>query len=132
MKRDMDFIRHLLLQIEEGTKTFTVIDQQYATALGMDDDRAMTTDEAEKYDYHLNQLALSDFVSFHKTSGGLWLVEHMTPAGHDFLDAVRDPRIWKQTKVATKKAGGFTLDMIKEVATELVKKGAIAYLGLKV
>ena len=46
----------------------------------------------------------------------------LTPAGHDFLDSVRDPETWAKTKKAAVGAGGFTLDLLKDLAKGFLKK----------
>jgi hypothetical protein len=53
-------------------------------------------------------------------SGG-FVARKLTWAGHDFLDSVRDPKIWSATKDKVKKAGGFTIDIIAGAAKETIK-----------
>jgi hypothetical protein len=36
----------------------------------------------------------------------------LTAAGHDYLDTIRDPEIWRQTKEGARAAGGFTIEML--------------------
>ena len=45
----------------------------------------------------------------------------LTWDGHDFLDSVRDEEIWRRTKEGAKAAGGFTFDIIKDLAKGLIK-----------
>ena len=56
---------------------------------------------------------------FHQ--GGDVAVRNLTSEGHDFLDSVRDPEIWRRTKAGAVKAGGFTVDILKELAKSLIK-----------
>ena len=46
----------------------------------------------------------------------------LTWAGHDLLDSVRDPKIWAKTKHGALAAGGFTVDLLKDLAKGFVKK----------
>ncbi len=46
----------------------------------------------------------------------------LTWEGHDFLDSVRDPKIWAKTKDGALAAGGFTVDLLKDLAKGFVKK----------
>ena len=55
----------------------------------------------------------------------------LTWAGHDYLDAVRDPEIWKQTRAGAEKVGGFTIDLLKELAKGLIKKKIEEHTGVK-
>jgi hypothetical protein len=55
----------------------------------------------------------------------------LTPRGHDFLDSVRDPAIWHETKEGVKKAGGFTLELLGALAKGLVVKKIEHHTGIK-
>ena len=41
---------------------------------------------------------------------------------HDFLDSVRDPETWAKTKKAAAGAGGFTVELLRDLAKGFVKK----------
>ena len=59
----------------------------------------------------------------HSPSGELIRFRSLTWAGHGFLDAVRDPEIWVETKrSASVAAGGFTMDLLRDLATNFIKK----------
>lgn len=45
----------------------------------------------------------------------------LTYAGHDLLDAIRDPEVWRRTKAAAGATGAWTLDLLKDLATAYVK-----------
>jgi len=51
--------------------------------------------------------------------------------GHDFLDSVRSPEVWKKTKKGAEAAGGFTVDLLKDLAKGFVKKQIEEYTGVK-
>lgn len=47
----------------------------------------------------------------------------LTSQGHDYLDAIRDQGIWAKTKdVVAKTGGSATLEIVKALATGLLKK----------
>ncbi|MBY5592690.1 DUF2513 domain-containing protein [Rhizobium leguminosarum] len=50
------------------------------------------------------------------------LPTRLTWSGHDFLDTVRDPAIWKKTKEGALSAKGFTLDLLQDLAKGFIKK----------
>ncbi|RJP38138.1 MAG: DUF2513 domain-containing protein [Phycisphaerales bacterium] len=53
---------------------------------------------------------------------------HMLWAGHDFLDAAREPTRWTRAVERVKKAGGpMTLEILKEVLIAIAREG----LGLR-
>lgn len=110
MKRDPDLLRAILLWCEDNLP-------------GPYQDGELTVDDfsSEQVTYHLMLLVqdglidgtdVSTISSFCTEYFPRWL----TPAGCDYLDQIRDPKIWKQTKSAAKEAGGFSLDLLKELA----------------
>lgn len=50
-------------------------------------------------------------------------------AGHEFLDSVRDPEIWRKTKDGATKVGSWSLKLLGEMATGFVRAKAVE-LGL--
>ena len=52
-------------------------------------------------------------------------------AGHDFLDAVRDPEIWVRTRKGAEHVKGFTLDLLKDLAKGFLKKQLEEYTGVR-
>jgi hypothetical protein len=57
--------------------------------------------------------------------------QSLTWEGHDFLDSVRDPKIWAKTKSGALAAGGFTVDLLKELAKGFIKKQIEERTGVK-
>jgi hypothetical protein len=51
--------------------------------------------------------------------------------GHDFLDAVRDSKIWEKTKSGAAAAGGFTMELLRDLAKGFVRKQIEEYTGVK-
>ena len=126
MKRDMDLVRELLLKIE-GLKErggFKDVLPDSINAEGI-----------QKFAEHLHMLideaGLVSGRSAHTVLGKNWLNLRLTWSGHDFLDSIRDPKIWDKTKQGAEAAGGFTLDLLKDLAKGLVKKQIEDYTGVK-
>jgi hypothetical protein len=119
MKRDMDLIRELLLKLE----ALPIRRGGMVTISPDADELAVPGHDADQIDYHLLQICKSGFID----EGGLRPMvgigfRCLTPAGHDFLDSVRDPETWAKTKKAATSAGGFTLDLLKDLAKGFIKK----------
>ena len=115
MKRDMDLVRAILLAVEEH-------------------DHGFAPDDLEIDGFTEEQIAYHAFIMM---EGGLLegidmttrgsespeaAIRHLTWAGHEFLDAAREPARWNQAKEVIKKVGGATLAVWTAVLTELVKK----------
>ena len=63
---------------------------------------------------------------------GMVFFGKLTWAGHDFLDAVRDPAIWAKTKAGATAAGGFTFDLLKGLAKGFMKKQIEELMGVQI
>ncbi len=132
MKRDLDFIRELLLKIENGQTSFNCLDTDTAAVLRRPPaEGGSTKEEAEKLTEHLDLLKQAGFIEIMLRSGSGHYVTRLTWEGHDFLDSIRNPKIWEKTKKSVEGAGGFTIDLLKDLAKGFVKKQIEEYTGIK-
>lgn len=125
MKRDMDLIRELLIAIEQ--------DPQYnATdlfAFNEPADLGITSRSVDEVAYHLQMLIDSGLITGKRSMTPIYGA--LTMAGHDFLDSVRDSAIWTKTKETASQAGGFSLRLLGEIATGLIKTQVEKHTGVK-
>jgi hypothetical protein len=124
LKRDMDLVRELLLKIEEAPPR-----SSWKAIVTTKDD-----DEGEKALWHLALIEEGGLVrSTPVYIQGFRLPENLelTWEGHDFLDSIRDPKIWEATKKGADAAGGFTIDLLKDLAKGLVTKQIEDWTGVK-
>lgn len=131
MKRDMDLIRVILMDIEANENIngkFTISDADFGatgadrTALQYHLRLLMDAGYIEGKD--LLQSAKDSKLDVHRMmveEGAPILVTRMTWDGHDFLDTVRDSKVWEKTKDALQGVGGVGIDTIKDVAKEIGK-----------
>ncbi|MEN9854989.1 MAG: hypothetical protein RL186_937 [Pseudomonadota bacterium] len=118
MKRDDDLIRDILFKMEASEYSDYVV----SLALG-----PSTEDEDDLEYYHLQLLSDAGFVLENINDRGVF---RLTNQGHDYLNAIRDGKIWNKTKIAAKAVGGGTFDILKEIATSYVKAELKARIGL--
>ena len=104
MKRDMDMVRDLLLQIE-GLEQPIVVDEQ--------------TGNSAEVVYHVRMLIQAGMIE--GTASGLAAVHGLTWAGHDFLDSIRDDSVWAKAKEIVKES---VKSAPAEFMKELCKAGA--------
>ena len=122
MKCNLDLIRYILLKVEESPSynislssiiegsPYTIADADYNTVLLSD----------------AGYLKLAGF-NPRRDKVRDWNIVRMTNQGHDYLDAVRSPTVWKDTKdLIMEKAISLTLDDIMSVALSIAK----GYLGI--
>lgn len=115
MKRNLDLIRKILLDVEGRSEPF-----------GSTDIEIDGFDSAEIC-YHVGLLAEVGFIHAVKSVrlGGetRYLISSMTFDGHDYLDVVRSPKVWQCVKDTATKAGvTLTIMLAKETATRLVSQ----------
>lgn len=120
MKRDMELVRSLLLSIEESHNGRDPIQ--------------FKPDESDKYskneiEYHLrlmNDAGLID-ANFSSTfAGPESLVRGLTWAGHDFLEAAKNPEVWEQANKEAESKGSklndLPIEIVKALLIEALKK----------
>lgn len=114
MKRDMDLIRKILLAIEADEHGF-------APKIEID---GYTEEEIGYHAILLGEAGLvkvSDVTSMGNKSPEA-IITRLTWAGHEFLDASRNNRIWNQAKDAIAIVGGASIQVWTEVLSSYVKK----------
>ena len=116
MKRDYDYLRELMFEIEEKES------HQYIFPLLMSQSR-----EEQKKHHHLSLLCDKGFLEQLNDH-----VYRMTSAGHDFIESVRDGGIWEKTKVAVAETGGnASIELINRLAQGYLKKKIAEHTGLE-
>jgi len=114
MKRDMNLVRAVLLEVEKLPHDYGFHDievEGYAP---------------EEVTYHvrlLHEARLIEAIDLSTMSGVSWKSKRLTYQGHEFLDAARSDTVWEKAKslvVAT--TGALTLEGVKAALPEVVKK----------
>lgn len=114
MKRDLDFIRELLLFIEESNSA-NIPPNEFL----------QLTDDFDKICYHLHLLYESSYIeAYDITCIGYeypqYQVRWLTNEGCDYLDAVRSNSVWDKTKdFLTSTGSSAALDTVKAIAGKI-------------
>lgn len=118
MKRDIDLIRRMLFRIEERSDV-------PPRTLTLDDFMDMKKSSYE-ISLHLGLLYDAGLIEVMDITivGDLkdYTIERLTLAGYEYLDAVRNHKVWDRVKLAINSVGGATLDVIKQVAVKELSK----------
>lgn len=116
MKRDMDLVRTILLEIE---KSDSFVDaSNFAT----------NNHSFDEVCYHVDLMGSYGLIDAKTYKGGSGsyiecTIYGLTWDGCDYLDAIRDESIWKKTKEIIKNSvGSTTMALIKEAACMVTKK----------
>lgn len=121
MRRDPELIRQLMLKLESLNKSATAIVMVgYRENLSID---GYTDDQVY---YHVEQILMNGWLDMAGGRGmnpsGHFSFRALTPAGHDFVDSVRDDAIWQLTKQGANAAGGYTLEMLAALGKGFLRK----------
>jgi hypothetical protein len=122
----MDLIRELVLQIDKNPQFDGICQIQPETPA----DLGITDHSYEAVAYNLNQLVDAGLVKGARTMQ-MPIISQLTWSGHDFADSVRDQETWAKTKNAAAGAGGFTVDLLKDLAKGFIKKQIEEKTGIK-
>lgn len=120
MRRDMDVVRIIILAVSEASGPVKSVD-------GITD---------QDFDFHAQLLDEAGFVEAAIMSNGKRpasdaMIWRLTWTGHEFVDSVRDPQVWAKTKQAAAFGGGFTVDLLKDLAKGFIKKQIEELTGVK-
>lgn len=87
-------------------------------------------DKASKYQldtivYHCKLLAEAKFLNWsprYDGTGSLYIgfINGLTYEGHQFLDSIRSPKIWRETKVTAEKVGVYSLGFLSQTASQII------------
>tara|TARA_R110002072_G_scaffold163702_1_gene316536 strand:+ start:76 stop:459 length:384 start_codon:yes stop_codon:yes gene_type:complete len=114
MKRDMDLIRTILLEAEKVSERNIVRRQKPF--------EVKVASEAVLLD-HMNLMQNAGLLSNFRNQFGDEQKDSLsiTWAGYEFLETVRDDEIWREAKNVAQKAGGFSIEILGEIAKGLIK-----------
>lgn len=118
MKRDNDYLRELLFKTENSDDYLIFA----IPTLGM------SPGEQKAY-YHIQLLSDAGYVVKVRDTENSG--HRLTFQGHDFIEAIRDEGIWEKTKKTVAETGGnATLEMVKAIASGLLKKKLSEHAGI--
>ena len=116
MKRDMDLVRRILMDLEECDAA----DGGGGVNIEIDG-RA-----EQEVSYHvalLHEAGLLHALDGYDSSGICWIPTRLTWAGHEFLDASREPGRWERAKrTVLEKTGGLSFEAMKQVLFQLLRE----------
>ena len=123
MKLNPDCVRDVLVAIEELQ---IVNERGYLDRLRLTD--LLTSPLVSAYregdiTYSVKQLSDCGFIqaaSVRRMRSEGWLIEDITPAGHEFLQNTRDCTVWAQAKEKAKSAGSFALGVLSAAAASII------------
>lgn len=122
MKLNYDCIRSVLLTVEKS-KTIDeelninplTVETIFEQLPKYEDSEILYTIEKLKEAGYIN--AALQFAAGHFIDGA---VSSITYSGHEYLDNIREPEVWRKVKAMLKNAGAITLPLISQAAQMLI------------
>lgn len=119
MKRDLGLLRQILFKIEETTRPFEL--QASAIKIEGFDEQQIC--------YHcllLSEEGLIRHGDLRRMDAPVYddmIIERLTSAGHDFIDAARSDKVWKKSLAKVTAAGGsVTISVLKTLLIQTAKE----------
>lgn len=122
MKRDMDLVREILLAVERSDAdpidSIQIVIPNY------------TLTQVSYHVHIMEEAGLVEALDLSSDDGYDFEPKRLTWHGHEYLDTIRDPAIWRETKKQMEAAGGFSLDLVKAIAKGFIKKKIEQHTGV--
>jgi Hypothetical protein (DUF2513) len=122
MKRDMDLIREILLAIEQDEK----MDGLHWFIFDGPDDLNIKNCSLEEFSYTIGLMQEAGLFQAEEGSVLFPAIGGLSWQGHDFLNDIRDPDVWRKTKERAKGVASVGVGFLWEIAKAEVR----AKLGL--
>lgn len=143
MRLNLDCVRQILLIVEENTglrKYCFFIDSSLSESESLIGGslipapdyqaRLLKKIDNDELIYHINYCAESGLLSL-DSSYGLYqiVVKGLTPKGHDFLENIRDNKIWADIKNIASNIGSKSLDSVIQISSNVITQLIKAHFG---
>ncbi|YCH24284.1 DUF2513 domain-containing protein [Pseudomonas sp. D2-5] len=123
----MDLVRLIVLKIEEKHTSPTEV----LVYDDFDEELLIEGYSPGQVEYHLRLAMQAGLFDVPRNAGGLFAIRGLTPAGHDFADSVRDPKIWRAAQAGAMAAGGSTIELLMDLAKGLIRKKVAQATGVE-
>jgi len=117
MKRDMDLVRKILLELEDTPYELGGFDLEL---------EGYSPDQISYHVMLLNEAGLIEANDLSNLSRTEWRPKRLTWAGHEFIEASRDESRWEKAKnIMKEKGSGMVFDVLRSVLIQLMTKAVL-------
>lgn len=116
MKLNYDLIREILLITEEYSDgKHHILDAFYQNRISpIPSSAAMRTS--------VEYLRMAGYIQCKLTSAEVYRIVDLTPKGRDYLDSIRDEKVWQKVKERIREnAGTISMDIVKNLAVKIAE-----------
>ena len=125
MKLNPDCIRDILFVIEEYST--------YSNDVSEDKlyEKLVPKYSQEEILYHVRQCEHSGLFLYVQHYFGGFSIQDLSPYGHQFINDIRQDNNWNRTKDIAKNVGSFSLDVLKDISSQVITNLISNQLGNK-
>lgn len=117
MKRDMDLVREILLAIEADKE----MDGLHWKIFSSPQDVEIKNCSVEEFSYTIGLMKDAGFLQTEKGNMLFPAIGGLSWKGHEFLNDIRDPEIWRKTKERAKGVTNIGVSLLWEIAKAEVR-----------
>lgn len=127
MKLDYDLIREILIEVENRPAGEIILGDDFLRSF-FESDFNQDDQKVKDATEHIillkeRKLLEAEFTEFSDGSWELHLITRLTFDGHEYLDKIRNDKIWSKTKVKLKEIGlKGTVSLISKIADNLIEE----------
>ncbi|WP_434169994.1 DUF2513 domain-containing protein [Streptococcus agalactiae] len=118
MKLNPDCVRDILIDVEEKS-TFS----NFASYTSKEDFKPLLDKYSyEESMYHIRQCEHSNLFmdKVHYFMDGGCMIKDLSPKGHQFLENIRSPKNWTETKSIASRIGSMSLNVLESVSAQVI------------
>ncbi len=122
MRRDMELIRDIMLNLE-------ALPMKMGEAISMTPERMqekIPNRDLAEINHHMDLIHSAGFIDNggNPSSGPMFgfVFMGLTMSGHDFVDTMRSPEVWRRTKAGAAKVGSFSLQLLLDLGKGYAKE----------
>ena len=123
-----DCVRDILLTVEEHCDFNT----EWCYEQNNPSDERLNKYSNDEVRYHIRQCGYADLLIVEASQyiNGDLIVKDLAPAGHKFLENMRQDTIWNNTKSIASKIGSKSLDALVQISSNVITELIKAQFGL--
>lgn len=123
MTRDMELIRELLLKLEALPMRSGGIINIWMDKNNPEEEFRVEGFTPDQIEYHLHLIEEAGLIVGSGSRPRMGInFRSLSWEGHEFLDSIRSPEVWRKTKNGALEVGGLTFDLVKDLAKGFIKK----------
>lgn len=126
MKRHPDLEREILLIVEAD-------EHEGSQLLDLSNIEGYSTQQVGYHVLLLHEAGLIEAINVSSMGDRFdWIPERLTMRGHQYLETIRDPEIWRKTKEGAAKVGSYSIELLSALAKGFLRQQVKKLTGVEI